>query len=158
MKRSIFVAILALASLNCFAQLQGGFTTGQDGHIYFQATNVSGYQFTAIIKAISEDRTNTETITVGQGFYLGPSTPWRWYWKEGDRIIVTYPNGNSVYWECPQSDPSYTTGFKSLRKGHCRDCGLDHYGNYICPAFTPKPGRPTTCKVCGCPMSSHAIN
>ena len=43
------------------------------------------------------------------------------------------------------------------RKGHCYDCGLDHYGNYVCPAFIPQRSSPTTC-ICGCPMGRHAKN
>lgn len=162
MKRFILFAFFVFVSFSATAQLRGNFTMGRDGHIYFQATNVSGYSFTATIEAISDDRTNSETITVGQGFYLGPSTPWRWYWKKGDQIIVTYPNGNSVYWECPQTDAAYShPSFKNSepsRKGHCRDCGLDDYGNYICPRFVPKPGHPTTCKICGCSIGKHALN
>ena len=86
--------------LSVNAQLSGQFITGQDGHIYFQALNTMGYAFPVSITASSYDRSNSETITVGQGFVLGPSTPWKWYWKSGDRITVTYPNGQSVYWQC----------------------------------------------------------
>lgn len=43
------------------------------------------------------------------------------------------------------------------RTGHCRNCGLDHYGNYICEHFTPERPGSTTC-VCGCSMKSHAQN
>lgn len=96
------------------AQLNGQFLTGQDGHIYFQAANVSGTYFNATITAISEynERKNSETITVGQGFILGPSTPWEWYWVQGDKIYVTYPNGQQVFWECPYTDSSYNISFK----------------------------------------------
>ena len=87
-----FITILVCSLFFCAgelsAQLRGQFYTGQDGHIYFQATNVSGSYFNAAIRAISNDRDNSETITVGQGFLLGPTTPWKWYWKEGDRIYV----------------------------------------------------------------------
>lgn len=109
MKRLIFIFICSIfwniGELS--AQLQGQFYTGQDGHIYFQATNVSGCYFNATIRAISRDRDNTECITVGAGFVLGPTTPWRWYWKQGDRIYVVYPNGQQVFWECPDTDVAY---------------------------------------------------
>lgn len=53
-----------------------------------------------------------------------------------------------------QYNPSFT-GSPS-RTGHCRDCGLDHYGNYKCSAFTPiRPGS-TTCS-CGCSIKDHAV-
>ena len=103
------------------AQLRGQFYTAQDGHIYFQATNVSGSYFNATIRAISTDRDNSESIKVGQGFILGPSTPWKWYWKEGDRIYVTYPNGQSVFWECPNTDIAYSQSNVSFgqKNGKC---------------------------------------
>ena len=44
------------------------------------------------------------------------------------------------------------------RKGHCYDCGLNHYGSYVCPSFEPKASSPTTCDNCGCPMGRHALN
>lgn len=47
--------------------------------------------------------------------------------------------------------------FKSTYKGHCYDCGLNHYGRYICPKFSRQKGSPTTCE-CGCPMKRHAKN
>lgn len=97
------------------AQLNGQFIIGQDGHIYFQAFNTTGYSFPVAITATSSDRTNSETITVGHGFILGPTTPWRWYWKTGDRITVTYPNGQSVYWQCPATDRVYNSYSPSFR-------------------------------------------
>lgn len=42
------------------------------------------------------------------------------------------------------------------RTGHCRNCGLDHYGNYKCEHFTPQRAGSTTC-VCGCSLSDHAV-
>ena len=115
---TILVCSLFFYAGELSAQLRGQFYTGQDGHIYFQATNVSGSYFNAAIRAISNDRDNSETITVGQGFILGPTTPWKWYWKKGDRIYVTYPNGQSVYWECPSTDVAYSGSNVSFGKGN----------------------------------------
>lgn len=42
------------------AQLNGQFATGQDGHIYFQAHNTTGYAFPIAITATSLDRTNSD--------------------------------------------------------------------------------------------------
>lgn len=115
MKR--FFLFLYLFSYFCIgkisAQLNGQFLQGQDGHVYFQATNIYGTYFNATVIAISEynERKNSEMITVGQGFILGPSTPWRWYWVQGDRIYVTYPNGQQVFWECPYTDAAYNISF-----------------------------------------------
>lgn len=97
------------------AQLNGQFITGQDGHIYFRALNTSGYIFPITITATSSDRTKSESITVGQGYILGPTTPWKWYWKAGDRITITYPNGQSFYWQCTATDRAYSSSSPSFR-------------------------------------------
>lgn len=75
----------------------GGFQQGNDGHIYFVANNQTGATFNIQIVAASTDRNNSETktMTPNGGFYLGPTTPWRWYWKRGDKISVVYANGQS---------------------------------------------------------------
>lgn len=136
------------------AQLHGQFYTSQDGHIYFQATNVSGSYFNAAIRAISNNRDNSETITVGQGFLLGPTTPWKWYWKKGDRIYVTYPNGQSVYWECPSTDIAYSGSNVPFKGKHCNGTvGCD------CPGFSPKTNgdewEKAYCRHCGHHRNSH---
>ncbi len=107
MKKFILICFTLFCVCKLSAQLQGQFYVAQDGHIYFQATNVAGVYFNATVRAISDNRDNSETITVGQGFILGPTTPWQWYWKQGDRIYVTYPNGQQVFWECPNTDIAY---------------------------------------------------
>lgn len=156
MKR--FIAILVCSVLFCVgelsAQLSGQFYTSQDGHIYFQATNVSGCYFNAAIRAISNNRDNSETITVGQGFLLGPTTPWRWYWKKGDRIYVTYPNGQSVYWECPSTDIAYSESDVSFKGKNC-----DGTVGCSCPGFSPitdeEVYRQAYCKHCGHHRNYH---
>ena len=87
----------------------GGFQQGNDGHIYFVANNQTGATFNIQIVAASTDRNNSETktMTPNGGFYLGPTTPWRWYWMRGDKISVVYANGQSQTWVCPQSDSGH---------------------------------------------------
>ena len=156
MKR--FFTILVCSLFFCVgelsAQLHGQFYTNDDGHIYFQATNVSGCYFNAAIRAISNNRDNSETITVGQGFLLGPTTPWKWYWKKGDRIYVTYPNGQSVCWECPSTDIAYRESNVSFKGKHCNGTvGCD------CPGFSPiqhkEVWKQAYCKHCSHHRSSH---
>lgn len=91
------------------AQFVGKFQQGQDGHIYFFAENVMNYAYRVTINAVSTDRNNSEVkvVTARGGFYLGPTTPWRWYWKKGDVLRVVYDNGYSQVWTCPVTDPAY---------------------------------------------------
>ena len=148
MKKFFFICFILFSICKLSAQLQGQFFTGQDGHIYFQATNVAGVYFNATVRAISNDRDNSETITVGQGFILGPTTPWQWYWKEGDRIYVTYPNGQQVFWECPSTDIAYNRNNISFKGKHCTGTvGCD------CSGFKPitdgDEWEKSYCKRCG---------
>lgn len=115
--KKLFLMMIAVVciGLSANAQLNGQFITGQVGHVYFRAFNTTGYAFPVSITATSSDRSNSETVTVGQGFVLGPTTPWKWYWKSGDRITVTYPNGQSVYWQCPANDCAYGSNSPSFR-------------------------------------------
>lgn len=54
------------------------------------------------------------------------------------------------------SSPSFRG--KPSRTGHCYDCGLNHYGHYVCPHFTPRTlGDATTCK-CGHAIGRHAYS
>lgn len=128
----------------------GGFYLAQDGHIYFQAANNTYYTFTVKVIATSTDRNNSEfqTIAPGGGFYLGPTTPWRWYWKRGDVISVVYQNGQSQTWTCSQNDKIYNSpSFKEGNNGSCNTCGLNSYGRYNCPKFV---GTSSTCQRKGC--------
>ena len=141
MKKLLFI-IFILFEINTYAQVVGGFTVYNDGHIYFQATNQSGYTFTVKVVASSSDRERSESWTLGPGggFYLGPSTPWRWYWQVGDRLTVIYPNGQSAYWDCPQNDVSYIINEKGK---HCTAIfGCD------CPGFKPSPKNEFICDRC----------
>lgn len=157
MKRLLFSLFVILISHTfSSAQLVGGFSVAQDGHIYFQAANNTYYTITVKIIARSTDRNNSEswTIASGNGFYLGPTTPWRWYWKRGDIISVVYPNGQSQTWTCPQNDKIYNSpSFKTGNIGHCTECGLNHYAKYNCPKFV---GTSSTCGRKGCGHSRQA--
>lgn len=140
MKKIIaLLLVLTGISLAADAQLSGRFYTAPDGHIYFQAMNTTGYDFNVSITATSDTRKESEYRAVGMGFYLGPTTPWRWYWKAGDRITVIYPNGQSVFWECPVTDraySSYSPSFRSSGRQYvktnfgCDKCSCSGYWGY----------------------------
>lgn len=128
MKR-FFALLFALFRVGLYAQVIGGFQYYNDGHIYFQAQNQSGYVFNVTVYAVSSDRRNSEVATLGPGggFYIGPTTPWRWFWKEGDRLTIVYPNGQSVYWVCPQTDPAYRRNQTSFRSNQTRTINLYYH-------------------------------
>ena len=142
-------AFMVMCHVASFAQIVGGFTTGNDGHIYFQAGNNTYYTYQVKIVAVSSDRRNSEqrVLAPGNGFYLGPTTPWQWYWKRGDQISVVYPNGQSQTWTCPQSDRAYN-GNVSFKGKHCR--GTEGCG---CSGFSPIKSddvwKEAFCKKCG---------
>ena len=88
--------------------MSGGFNYGNDGRLYLFLQNQSGYTLTfkgSVYSPLRKDG-NSETCTVypGNGIYLGPTTPWRWQWCEGDRYTITYPNGYTQTWTCPTTD------------------------------------------------------
>ena len=59
MKRLLITsALLFLIHVISTAQIIGGFSIGQDGHIYFQAQNQTMYTFQTTIVATSSDREN----------------------------------------------------------------------------------------------------
>lgn len=53
-------------------------------------------------------------------------------------------------------DAGRNVSFKGGEKGPCRECGLNYYGDYICPEFDPQSGSPTTCE-CGHARSEHKL-
>lgn len=121
MKRFGILLFMMFMCITANAQMVGGFQQGNDGHIYFVANNQTWATFNIQIVAVSTDRNNSETkmITPNDGFYLGPTTPWRWYWKKGDKISVIYDNGQSQTWVCPQNDCAYSRSNVSFRGKHC---------------------------------------
>lgn len=127
---TVFV-FLIMCHLVSYTQIVGGFTIGNDGHIYFQAGNNTYYTYQVTIVAVSSDRRNSEqrVIVPGNGFYLGPTTPWRWYWKQDDKISVVYANGQTQTWTCPQSDKIYNENI-SFKGKHCsgtEGCGCSGF-------------------------------
>ena len=112
----LIIGVLLCANSQLFAQLNGDYYRANDGHIYFKATNTLNTSGTIKITAISyyNDEMREEYVTIrgyGDGFYLGPTTPWKWYWHKGDRLYITYPDGSSVFWECPYTEPHNEISF-----------------------------------------------
>lgn len=154
-KKLMLLIAIILLTIPSIAQLRGEFYTARDGHIYFQAINTLGYNFNVFVSAVSIDgrESPVEYISVGQGFYLGPSTPWRWFWKKGDIILVTYPDGSQFSWKCPYTDRTYNNNV-SFKGKHCNGIvGCD------CPGFAPiqhkEVWKQAYCKHCGHHRSYH---
>ena len=118
MKKIAFVFFLGLLGMtNIHAQMVGEFYRANDGHYYFKANNSQNTFGTIKVTAISyvNDVRREEYVSVrgyGDGFILGPTTPWRWYWQRGDRIYITYPDGSNVYWECPYTETKNNVSFQ----------------------------------------------
>lgn len=89
MKHIGFLLAMIFMCLIANAQMVGGFQQGKDGHIYFVANNKTGETFNIRIVAVSIDRNNSEvkTMTPNGGFFLGPVTPWKWYWKKEIKFL-----------------------------------------------------------------------
>lgn len=158
MKNKIFISIclLAFGWMGVSAQLNGFFSWYNDGHLYFTANNATPYAFTVQVVAQSEynnvTRSEYQNIQPGGGFYLGPTTPWRWYWHSGDVLYVTYSNGQTVYWVCEETESkSYSPSFK----GKCchGTVGCD------CKGFVPTTDGDVweleICKKCKHKKSAH---
>lgn len=156
MKRLGILMSMMCMCLLASAQMLGGFQQGNDGHIYFVASNQTAATFNVQVMAVSTDRNNSEvrTITPNGGFYLGPTTPWKWFWKEGDEISVVYPNGQSQTWVCPQNDIAYSRSDVSFRGKHCTGTV-----GCTCPGFSPitdgEVWQRAYCKHCGHKKSYH---
>ena len=107
--KSALTSILFLICNLTFAQITGVFQVAQDGHVYFYASNYTNYNFNVRIIAVSSNGNNSEDryVASGSGFYIGPTTPWKLYWKSGDKVSVVYQNGQSQTWTCNQTDASY---------------------------------------------------
>ena len=133
----------------CSAQLSANFVTGNDGYNYLQLSNPTSYvllvNWSCINYAKNQAKNGQFYIQSGESAYFGPSTI-GWFWEDGEVFNYSIGSGNT-------RSISFRRGCP--HEGHCRNCGLDHYGNYICPYFRPKSGHPSECK-CGCPKQSHA--
>lgn len=118
MKKTIILSFaLLLVATTLQAQLSGEFFHANDGHYYFRALNSQNTSGTIKITAISyyNDIEREEYRTIqgyGDGFILGPTTPWKWFWHKGDRIYITYPDGSSVYWESPYTESNGNVSFQ----------------------------------------------
>ena len=154
MKKYVVLFVLCISYISAYAQMTGGFSYGNDGRLYLFLQNQSGYALTfrgSVYSPLRRDG-NSETCTVypGTGLYLGPTTPWRWQWCEGDRYTITYPNGTTQTWTCPTNDYK---GFTTKGK-HCN--GIV---GCSCPGFSPitnaEVWKQEYCKHCGHKKSCH---
>lgn len=158
MKR-FFIALTMMLCMYLIssAQITGGFNIGQDGHIYFMCQNQSGYNLQVRVIAKSSDRTNSENqyMNNGGGLILGPTTPWRWYFKSGDLVQIVFPNGQYQSWSCPRSDVAYGNNpvFKGKKQSSC------HIRGHNCSGGIDK-NRDGWCDKCfsngyKCHMANH---
>lgn len=89
-----------------FAQLNGQFNYGQDGHVYFYLTNNTRYNIPVTVFAHNarnnQSRSENVTIMAGNVFFFGLN--YNWAWEQGETMTITYANGQSYTWMCPVSD------------------------------------------------------
>lgn len=77
-------------------------------------------------------RSEDVLVQPGKGFYLGPTTPWHWYWHSGDKIYVTYPNGETVYWVCSETETNAPSpSFQGTHYVHLYDDNNRDQGSYL---------------------------
>ena len=109
MKKNIIFTLLLITCLTVNAQMVGHFDYArEDGRLYLFLQNTTNSVLTfqgAVYSPLRKVR-NSETVQVypGNAIYLGPTTPWRWQWCEGDRYTITYPNGQTQTWTCNVND------------------------------------------------------
>ncbi len=109
MKKGIILAcLISFISLYSHGQLQGAFNYAQDGHIYFYLSNPTAYQIQVVWGVYNfsknEQRQNQGVMAPYSQFVYGPNA--NWVWEKGERFAVTYPNGQTAYWTCPETDPA----------------------------------------------------
>jgi len=108
MKKMLFMFLFVIAHLNSYGQLQGTFNYAQDGHIYFFLSNPTGYQVPVVWGVYNfdknEQRQNQGVMAPYSTFTYGPNA--NWVWEKNERFAVTYANGQTVYWTCPETDPA----------------------------------------------------
>ena len=127
--------LFVLGWLDAYGQLQGSFSYGQDGHIYFTLSNPTGYQIPVVWGVYNFDkqqqRQNQGVMNPYDTFVYGPNM--NWVWEKGERFAVTYTNGKTNYWTCPETDPAVRNSRNpSFRGAHCRGTvGCD------CSGFAP---------------------
>ena len=99
--------LFGLVCLCSHGQLQGSYNYAQDGRIYFYLSNPTYYQIPVVWGVYNYDRNEQRqyqgVMRPGETFVYGPNA--NWVWMKGERFTVTYANGQSVYWTCPETDP-----------------------------------------------------
>ena len=123
MKRTLLIICLLTLHLFSTAQISGGFFSGTDcfGNmfIYFKGTNNSQYNFnieiTSINYQLNQQKQWNCLLESGNSFTIGPSDGW--YWQIGERLIVRYPNGQSIFWIYPPSLPFNDQNLSNKRTG-----------------------------------------
>lgn len=107
MKRIFFLITLMLFSIIVFAQVNGSFNYGQDGHVYFYLANNSRYHVPVTVIASNAQKNQScrdqTTIWSGNTFFFGQN--YNWFWEQGETMTVIYNNGQSDKWVCPYTDP-----------------------------------------------------
>lgn len=97
----LFLCLTPILSTDLLAQVSGGFYN-QDGFIYFQGQNVSGYGLRNItIRCVNSYLNQQHEFTIdffpnGNIFTISPSDGWEW--QQGEQLFITFANGKSVYW------------------------------------------------------------
>lgn len=108
MKKLLMSSLFSIVYLCSFGQLRGSFSYAQDGHIYFYLSNPTSYQIPVAWGVYNfrknEQRQNQGIMNPKGTFVYGPNV--NWVWEKGERFAVTYSNGQTVYWTCPETDPA----------------------------------------------------
>lgn len=106
MKSLYSLILFLLFSLSSFAQINGMFNYGQDGHVYFYLANNTSFHVpvSIIVKNTQKNQSRRENLTIWSGntFFFGPN--YNWSWEKGETITVIYNNGQSSKWVCPYTD------------------------------------------------------
>lgn len=123
MKRFIFFTTLLLFSIIAFAQVNGTFNYGQDGHVYFYLVNNTRFHVpvTVIARNAQKNQSRRDQVTVWSGntFFFGPN--YNWAWEKGETMTVIDGNGQSANWVCPYTDPDVINmngGYSSNNYGY----------------------------------------
>lgn len=147
----LLLLIFLFGSNTLFAQLQGSFSYAQDGHIYFCLVNSTPYSISVSWGVINYDkdehRQDYGTMPPNSNFIYGPNESW--VWERGEVFYVTYANGQTAKWTCPETDPALRNNSNVSFKGkHCTgSVGCN------CPGFKAKTDgdvwQTAYCKNCG---------
>jgi hypothetical protein len=133
MKKSILIIILLTGILNVSAQIQGEFYSYIDAygynHVYFKGTNSTQYNYNITITCLNKN-TNEKKVKdynpLNSYTYFTIGENDSWWWQPGEYLIITYDDGESVYWKYGSTNniligrkydnnPSFTGSKKSDR-------------------------------------------